>query len=142
MLRSALAGGLVLGCLASVSQAAFFGIEDFNTGTTGPLIKEIDVSNHQSYQVGNFGGPGQSFNYYHSNPTGGFESTFLLADTSGTSAGDVYGDVTVQALYRPSVSFEFALAARVQQHVSDRSEERRVGKDCKHSCRSGWSPYH
>ena len=24
----------------------------------------------------------------------------------------------------------------------DRSEERRVGKECKHWCRSRWSPYH
>ena len=26
--------------------------------------------------------------------------------------------------------------------VSDRSEERRVGKECSEPCRSRWSPYH
>ena len=26
--------------------------------------------------------------------------------------------------------------------VSERSEERRVGKECKSTCRSRWSPYH
>ena len=26
--------------------------------------------------------------------------------------------------------------------AADRSEERRVGKECKHWCRSRWSPYH
>ena len=26
--------------------------------------------------------------------------------------------------------------------VDPRSEERRVGKECKHWCRSRWSPYH
>src|SRR3546814_11768541 len=28
------------------------------------------------------------------------------------------------------------------QEVDDRSEERRVGKECVSPCRSGWSPYH
>src|SRR3546814_21057935 len=27
-------------------------------------------------------------------------------------------------------------------HVFFRSEERRVGKECARSCRSGWAPYH
>src|SRR3546814_8759315 len=27
-------------------------------------------------------------------------------------------------------------------HVADRSEERRVGKECVSTCRSRWSPYH
>ena len=26
--------------------------------------------------------------------------------------------------------------------IVDRSEERRVGKECLHQCRSRWSPYH
>ena len=26
--------------------------------------------------------------------------------------------------------------------TTDRSEERRVGKECPHMCRSRWSPYH
>src|SRR3546814_20098489 len=28
------------------------------------------------------------------------------------------------------------------QHLALRSEERRVGKECVSTCRSGWSPYH
>ena len=27
-------------------------------------------------------------------------------------------------------------------YVADRSEERRVGKECQSTCRSRWSPYH
>ena len=27
-------------------------------------------------------------------------------------------------------------------HIGDRSEERRVGKECRIGCRSRWSPYH
>src|SRR3546814_9823424 len=29
-----------------------------------------------------------------------------------------------------------------RRHVADRSEERRVGKECVSTCRSRWSPYH
>ena len=32
--------------------------------------------------------------------------------------------------------------ARLQQTLSSRSEERRVGKECIALCRSRWSPYH
>src|SRR3546814_15901690 len=31
---------------------------------------------------------------------------------------------------------------RVALKGADRSEERRVGKECVSTCRSGWSPYH
>src|SRR3546814_3709479 len=31
---------------------------------------------------------------------------------------------------------------RHDKHVRDRSEERRVGKECVSTCRSRWSPYH
>src|SRR3546814_3768590 len=31
---------------------------------------------------------------------------------------------------------------RCQRHNFDRSEERRVGKECVSTCRSRWSPYH
>src|SRR3546814_7636651 len=33
-------------------------------------------------------------------------------------------------------------ALRRQRLVVDRSEERRVGKECVSTCRSRWSPYH
>src|SRR3546814_6295547 len=32
--------------------------------------------------------------------------------------------------------------SRVQPTLSNRSEERRVGKECVSTCRSRWSPYH
>ena len=31
---------------------------------------------------------------------------------------------------------------RTMEQVVDRSEERRVGKECSSPCRSRWSPYH
>src|SRR3546814_3719403 len=35
-----------------------------------------------------------------------------------------------------------AAAADVADEIGDRSEERRVGKECVSTCRSRWSPYH
>src|SRR3546814_14759041 len=35
-----------------------------------------------------------------------------------------------------------ALSVLLQQGIGDRSEERRVGKECVSTCRSRWSPYH
>ena len=34
------------------------------------------------------------------------------------------------------------LIRKLAQRVEDRSEERRVGKECSSPCRSRWSPYH
>ena len=34
------------------------------------------------------------------------------------------------------------LAWEIQESVKNRSEERRVGKECRSWCRSRWSPYH
>ena len=39
---------------------------------------------------------------------------------------------------RGEVPFTFAEVATISQHMGIRSEERRVGKEC----RSRWSPYH
>src|SRR3546814_11101904 len=38
--------------------------------------------------------------------------------------------------------FARAALARKVRGILDRSEERRVGKECVSSCRSRWSPYH
>ena len=35
-----------------------------------------------------------------------------------------------------------SLRARMDQSLDQRSEERRVGKECSLPCRSRWSPYH
>src|SRR3546814_15602674 len=39
-------------------------------------------------------------------------------------------------------SDEEAARILVSLHHTERSEERRVGKDCVSTCRSRWSPYH
>src|SRR3546814_14962038 len=40
------------------------------------------------------------------------------------------------------VLHEFTTVPGVKEDVTDRSEERRVGKECVSTCRSRWSPYH
>ena len=35
-----------------------------------------------------------------------------------------------------------AISSMLQSHIDLRSEERRVGKECRIGCRSRWSPYH
>src|SRR3546814_12996413 len=45
---------------------------------------------------------------------------------------------------RPGLRAEntYAQGSRVRIHALSRSEERRVGKECVSTCRSGWSPLH
>ena len=49
----------------------------------------------------------------------------------------------MQALIQnnPGISCKFA-AKKAQEYAEQRSEERRVGKECAQLCRSRWSPYH
>src|SRR3546814_3687395 len=49
----------------------------------------------------------------------------------------VHSGVHAGGAGRPTVR-----AARLHQDLCDRSEERRVGKECVSTCRSRWSPYH
>src|SRR3546814_19399505 len=48
--------------------------------------------------------------------------------------------------YRQASAADPRLAAAVEDMIAgvpfDRSEERRVGKECVSTCRSRWSPYH
>src|SRR3546814_4626296 len=64
-------------------------------------------------------------------------------------AGTVYGASTVGAGRRVNVEYVSAhptgplhVAHARGAVIGDRSEERRVGKECVSTCRSRWSPYH
>src|SRR3546814_13992649 len=50
----------------------------------------------------------------------------------------VYGIYELQELERVLRAGD----ARTMREVADRSEARRVGKECVSTCRSRWSPYH
>src|SRR3546814_18486829 len=41
-----------------------------------------------------------------------------------------------------AVEADWPDAARIDDYVRHRSEERRVGQECVRTCRSRWSPYH
>ena len=50
--------------------------------------------------------------------------------------------IEVTAFAHPERVPQMADAESVMAEVRDRSEERRVGKECALLCRSRWSPYH
>src|SRR3546814_12972043 len=62
----------------------------------------------------------------------------LLQKTLTDVAGTVISHYTYDDLYQ--LSSEQGI--HVQDYLNDRSEERRVGKECVSTCRSRWSPYH
>jgi DNA-binding NtrC family response regulator len=47
-------------------------------------------------------------------------------------------DATIQAIQRGAVDY----ITKEGDYLDKRSEERRVGKECRRLCRSRWSPYH
>src|SRR3546814_8922840 len=65
----------------------------------------------------------------------------LQADDRITAAHRAALDRFQQAGPRPAVS-EFEESRDRRLEVGDRSEERRVGKECVSTCRSRWSPDH
>src|SRR3546814_14566858 len=78
--------------------------------------------------------------------TGGFEG--YLQSRTGESAvqvAEVANRLVAAASQRPELTgVQTTLQTNVPQyHIElDRSEERRVGKECVNTCRSRWSPYH
>src|SRR3546814_13961205 len=47
-----------------------------------------------------------------------------------------------RSVSRRRIPRNFRSACAAARAERDRSEERRVGKECGSTCRSGWSPYH
>src|SRR3546814_12529336 len=54
-------------------------------------------------------------------------------------AGDLHGDRMRDAA---ALDRRDQLPLAIVEQQADRSEERRVGKECVSTCRSRWSPYH
>src|SRR3546814_15636386 len=85
---------------------------------------------------------------------GGLVAAALLLGLAACSSDEppAYVEKPVEELYNGAMNAmqagEYDEAARLfdeveRQHpYSDRSEERRVGKECVSTCRSRWSPYH
>ena len=71
-----------------------------------------------------------------------------LADARVADAGQIqqlYGDAAAQqAQFAQGLTGAVGSAAQASDaaNQADRSEERRVGKECSLTCRSRWSPYH
>src|SRR3546814_12669913 len=70
-------------------------------------------------------------------PTSNIDDQAIASMTGGVTSGAVAGAVTADpAAPRSAGSLKVVLPAR-----TDRSEERRVGKECVRTCRSRWTPY-
>ena len=66
-------------------------------------------------------------------------STQEMIGKTGTVVDLMAGTGLVAAEYR---KMGYAVIASDMMTYSKRSEERRVGKECRIGCRSRWSPYH
>ena len=56
----------------------------------------------------------------------------------GFNIEDVHGLEVLDSRGNPTVE----VTVRLESGAMGRSEERRVGKECRIGCRSRWSPYH
>ena len=67
--------------------------------------------------------------YCNENSVGGFQNLFIVADGMGKLAKKMGAETAFSA-------------SECAEALNYRSEERRVGKECRIGCRSRWSPYH
>src|SRR3546814_15783423 len=65
-----------------------------------------------------------------------------LAEAEGDNALVDEGVVTLEALADRADDDKIRALLAGEADANDRSEERRVGKECVSTCRSRWSPYH
>src|SRR3546814_9202941 len=64
----------------------------------------------------------------------------LISDwSSDVCSSDLFRGLMARRLLKHTTSYQYP---HLRTMCSDRSEERRVGKECVSTCRSRWSPYH
>jgi GDPmannose 4,6-dehydratase len=63
-----------------------------------------------------------------------------LSDTSNLTR--ILQEVQPDEVYNLGAQSHVAVSFEAPEYTADRSEERRVGKECRRLCRSRWSPYH
>src|SRR3546814_1291756 len=65
-----------------------------------------------------------------------------LLDALGRSLADIAADDQVRCVVLAANGRAFCAGHDLKQMRANRSEERRVGKECVSTCRSRWSPSH
>jgi hypothetical protein len=60
----------------------------------------------------------------------------------GTSLAELFARTPAPPFAPDALSFMESFSRRLLRDPAVRSEERRVGKECRRLCRSRWSPYH
>ena len=99
-------------------------------GMIVPGMEQGSNENGRSMPLGNGTGGGRQPGSARASRFGG---EAILANTHAPSAPATQ--------HRQEAGAEAAITL-VRDLLGNRSEERRVGKECKHWCRSRWSPYH
>src|SRR3546814_318802 len=66
----------------------------------------------------------------------------VIAVAGNAGKGPLFSAEERVEMVRDDVASMDTHGAEVQVRAFDRSEERRVGKECVSTCRSRWSPYH
>src|SRR3546814_16656774 len=69
------------------------------------------------------------------------ETDIMAVDS--TAAGKIVRQQTLKnSIHCSGVALHSGAKVNMVLHPAERSEERRVGKECVSTCRSRWSPYH
>src|SRR3546814_19232242 len=72
----------------------------------------------------------------------GFAGRVVILAEDGMVDGDCRIEWADGGVERSAARLSTEIEAAVIRALSDRSDERRVGKECVSTCRSRWSPYH
>src|SRR3546814_5769717 len=113
---------LTLSSQTAYNKDGVYSFQDFNRFNTVPVLNDTSLI-VEDHGVGPVGFRGVTPGGVFCDPQIGCSNTIGTFDVSS------------------SYSKQFSLELRLQSSF-DRSEERRVGKECVSTCRSRWSPYH
>src|SRR3546814_6973284 len=65
-----------------------------------------------------------------------------ITNLAQTSLRSVIGKLEMDETFEKRDLINIAVVKALDEAATNRSEERRVGKECVSTCRSRWSPYH
>ena len=123
-----------------IKQGKQYGIKLRANAPSLHIIK-ADISTEVSPIVGNQTQGEEMIKYlldtFEENP-----SELWASNMFGKSLNDLVKEQLQSKLYTMPEEIRVKIQKTLQKIINERSEERRVGKECRIGCRSRWSPYH